>query len=345
MSAVVMTSAMNQLKGKTLAAPEDFGKVAVIYGGWAAEKEVSQRSGAAVLKAIESYGVDVVGIDLLDLKTESKLETLANYDVIFNIVHGRGGEDGQLQALLEVHNVPYTGSGISACAIAMDKVMTKRIWQGMGIPTPEFAIIDAQHDMQDLAQHIDDMVQRLEFPMIIKPAQEGSSIGMRRAENKQELTEAIMYAAQYDSHILIERWMHGSEYTVAIIDGVALPAIQLKTTQVFYDYEAKYQRDDTEYLCPSDLSPEKEQEMQTWAVKAFNAIGCEGWGRVDVMTNERGEFKLLEVNTVPGMTDHSLVPMAAAAIDIDFQALVITVLSLVKAREQQSPGIKEEAQS
>ncbi|WP_144171185.1 D-alanine--D-alanine ligase [Pseudomonas sp. Kh13] len=295
-----------------------FGRVAVLYGGKSAEREVSLKSGAAVIDALTTAGVDVVAIDvgddLLDRLQSEKI------DRAFIILHGRGGEDGSMQGLLECLGIPYTGSGILASALAMDKLRTKQVWQSLGIPTPRHAVLASESDCLVAATE-------LGFPLIVKPAHEGSSIGMAKVNSAQELVAAWQDAARYDSQVLVEQWIHGPEFTVAVLRGQVLPPIALGTPHVFYDYDAKYIANDTQYRIPCGLDSVKEQELIDLTARACDAIGIEGWGRLDVMQDEQGRFWLLEVNTAPGMTDHSLVPMAARAAGLDFQQLVLAILA------------------
>lgn len=291
-------------------------KIAVLYGGKAAEREVSLKSGAAVLDALRSRGVDAQGVDTASLQ----LAQLRGFDAAFIAVHGRGGEDGALQGLLESVGMPYTGSGVMASAIGMDKIRTKLLWQACGLPTPRFRAVAGARTWVDQLTPAD-------LPLMVKPAHEGSSIGMRKVNTPGELAAAIAEAARHDSEVVIEEWVNGPEYTVAILGETALPPIRVVAAGGgFYDYEAKYLRDDTRYLCPCGLDDTRIAEMQRLAVQAFRVVGCRGWGRVDVMQDASGEFRLLEVNTVPGMTDHSLVPMAARAAGMDFADLVLAVL-------------------
>lgn len=301
---------------------ESFGRVAVVYGGNSSEREVSLKSGAAVLAGLQRAGVDAFGIDLYgesaDLEPLRQMQE-ENFDRAFLILHGPGGEDGTLQGALEILGKPYTGSGVAASAIGMDKLRTKQLWLGADLPTPPFAVCDQQSDL-------DAVVERLGSPMIVKPAHEGSSIGMSKVRSSVELSAALKTAEQYDRTVIVERWMSGDEYTVAVLDGVALPPILLVTNHDFYDFDAKYLANDTEYKFDHGLSPEQDKALRDLAEKAFSAVGCKGWGRVDVMQDENGEFQLLEVNTAPGMTDHSLVPMAAKQQGISFEQLVVEIL-------------------
>ncbi len=304
---------------KTLALnkPEQFGRVAVMMGGSAAEREVSLRSGAAVYEALKNKGVDAVAVDV----TGSPIEALAGLkiDRVFNIIHGRGGEDGVLQGVLEVLGIPYTGSGVMASALTMDKLRTKLCWQGYGLVTPKWCLLNNEADL-------DACIAKLGFPVIVKPAQEGSSIGMSKATNRDELQKALAVAAKYRCDVYAEAWVTGKEYTVAVLDDEALPVIRLETPNAFYDYEAKYQATTTQYHCPCGLSQEQEQLLRDLAVTACKVVGVKGWGRVDVFIDDLGQYQLIEVNTVPGMTDHSLVPMAARQAGIDFDELVWRIL-------------------
>lgn len=301
--------------------PERFGKVAVIYGGSSAEREISLASGAAVLQGLLDAGVDAVGVDAgAGLLTE--LHNLQP-DRIFIALHGPGGEDGTVQGALEWLAMPYTGSGVQASALAMDKLRCKQLWLGAGLPTAAFTVLEEESDWTKV-------LSELGGSAIVKPANEGSSLGMAKAETADELEQAWRAAASYDGSVIAEAWMSGEEYTVAILNGRALPVIKLETDRTFYDYEAKYQSEDTRYLCPCGLSPEREQQLQQLALNAFNSLGCRGWGRVDVMVDNQGDWQLLEVNTIPGMTDHSLVPMAAKAAGLSFSDLVVEIVDGVE---------------
>jgi D-alanine-D-alanine ligase len=297
--------------------PEAFGRVAVLMGGSAAERQVSLNSGAAVFAALKRKNVDVVAIDV----TGSPITALAGqqFDRVFNIIHGRGGEDGVLQGVLEVMGIPYTGSGVMASALSMDKLRTKLCWQGYGLPTPKWCLLKSADDL-------DACIEKLGFPVIVKPAQEGSSIGMSKANNRDELSKALQVAAEFGCDVYAESWVVGKEYTVALLDGQALPAIRLETPNTFYDYEAKYVANTTQYYCPCGLSEEKEQALQQLAVRAGEVIDVKGWARVDVFIDASGQAQLIEINTVPGMTDHSLVPMAAKQAGIGFDELVWRIL-------------------
>lgn len=297
--------------------PQAFGRVAVLYGGRSAEREISLKSGAAVLEALQAAGVDAFGIDAgNDLLQRLGSERI---DRAFIVLHGRGGEDGSMQGLLECAGIPYTGSGILASALAMDKLRTKQVWQSLGLPTPRHAVLASEADCRAAAE-------QLGFPLIVKPAHEGSSIGMAKVGGIAELIAAWRAASAYDSQVLVEQWIQGPEFTVAILRGEVLPPIGLGTPHSFYDYDAKYLASDTQYRIPCGLDADREQELKTLCAKACEAVGIRGWARVDVMQDAEGAFWLLEVNTVPGMTDHSLVPMAARAAGLDFQQLVLAIL-------------------
>ena len=297
---------------------EDFGKVALLMGGWSAERGVSLQGGAAVAAALRARGVDVMELDV----DRSICGVLAeeNFDRVFIMLHGRGGEDGTIQGVLETLGISYTGSGVLGSALAMDKVAAKRLWRGMGLPTPEFVLLEDEESLE--------LAGTLGFPLMVKPAREGSSIGMSRVESAAGLRSAWVAARQYDNRIMAERFIPGAEYTVAILGSEALPLIRLETPRDFYDYEAKYQAEDTRYHLPCGLPPEEEQALQELALRAFHALGAEGWGRVDLMVDGEGQPWLIEVNTVPGMTDHSLVPMAARHAGIDFEELVWRILAM-----------------
>jgi D-alanine-D-alanine ligase len=301
-----------------------FGRVGVLYGGQSAEREISLQSGSAVFAALQEAGVDSVLIDvgdniIADLKN-------AKIDRAFLMLHGPGGEDGRIQALLEYLHIPYTGSGVQSSALAMDKLHTKQVWRGVSLegsqklPTPAYAVLTEKSDFAAV-------LKKLGGEVIVKPANEGSSIGMSRAKTVEELKTAFAAAEKYQGSILVEQLIVGAEYTIAILDGEALPPIKLETDHSFYDFNAKYIADDTRYICPCGLSVDKESELKQMASAAFAAIGCRGWGRVDVMADAQQNFYLLEVNTAPGMTSHSLVPMAAKAKGLSFAELVLTILN------------------
>lgn len=295
----------------------NFGKVAVLFGGRSAEREVSIKSGTAVLAALQKEGVDAYGFD----PAERDLHTLLDdgYQRVFIALHGRFGEDGTVQGALELMNMPYTGSGVLASALAMDKWRTKLVWQGAGLPVPACELLGPNSDFNAVAE-------KLGLPLFVKPANEGSSVGITKVKKAGDLSTAFEDAAKYDTLVLAEEFIGGGEYTVAILNGMALPAIKIEPGGEFYDYEAKYLRDDTRYLCPCGLTPEQEAAMQQLAQQAFLLIGGTGWGRVDFLVDEQNRPYLLEINTSPGMTDHSLVPMAARAAGISFEQLVLLIL-------------------
>ncbi|MGZ8194894.1 MAG: D-alanine--D-alanine ligase [Methylosarcina sp.] len=297
--------------------PEEFGRVAVLMGGTAAERTVSLRSGAAVYEALKRKGVDVIAIDVTGNPIDALLEH--KVDRVFNIIHGRGGEDGVLQGVLEAMKIPYTGSGVMASALSMDKLRTKLCWQGYGLITPRWHLLKNEDD-------IDLCIEKLGFPVIVKPAQEGSSIGMSKAKDRSELIKALAVAASYRCDVYAEAWVTGKEYTVAILNGEALPPIRLETPNEFYDYEAKYAATTTQYHCPCGLGQVQEDQLRKLAETTGHVIGVKGWARVDVFIDNSGQYQLIEINTVPGMTDHSLVPMAARQDGIDFDDLVWRVL-------------------
>lgn len=294
-----------------------FGKVAVLYGGWAAERPVSLKSGAAVLAALQESGVDAHGIDV-DRQILSVLQA-GHYDRVFNILHGRGGEDGVIQGALELLGLPYTGCGVKAAAISMDKLMTKRLWLGAGLPTPNYRVLTAETDFAAV-------VAELGLPLIVKPASEGSSIGISKVTEAAALQPAYAAAAKSDPVVIVEQWITGAEYTAGLLAGEPLPLIRIEVPGGLYDYEAKYISNDTLYFCPCGLSEAEEQALQALALEAFATVGGQGWGRVDMMRDQQGKAWLIEVNTNPGMTDHSLVPMAARAVGMDFQTLVLRIL-------------------
>lgn len=304
----------------TAAEKQQFGRVAVIYGGSSAERVVSLKSGAEVLKGLLAAGVDAFGIDLCgDGADPVRQIHETGFDRAFLILHGRGGEDGTIQGLLEIMEKPYTGSGVMASALGMDKVKCKQIWEGAGMPTPKYAVLRGDIDAAGLAEE-------LGFPVIVKPAHEGSSIGMSKVDDLAGLERAYAEAKEYDRAVLAESWVQGPEFTVAVLNGSALPVILLETPHEFYDFDAKYQANDTQYRFDHGLTETQETELKRLAEQAFDMVGCDGWGRVDVMMDNVSGFQLLEVNTLPGMTDHSLVPMAARQAGISFEELVVTIL-------------------
>ena len=298
---------------------QQFGKVAVLMGGWAAERDVSLNSGKAVLEGLLEKGIDAHGVDA----GRDVLEVLktGSFDRVFNILHGRGGEDGELQGALEIMQIPYTGCGVMASAISMDKLMTKRLWIGSGLPTPAFEILHTDTDFEEV-------VENLGLPVMVKPAQEGSSIGMSKVTEASQLRPAYEKAAEFDDVVFAEQWVTGKEFTVAILGDDVLPSIRLEADPEadFYDYDAKYITKKTQYHCPSGLSESDEATINTLSRTAFKMLGGKGWGRVDVMQDNVGTFWLIEVNTVPGMTDTSLVPMAAKQQGMSFADLTLEIL-------------------
>jgi D-alanine-D-alanine ligase len=295
----------------------DFGKVAVMMGGKSAEREVSLKSGAAVLAALRASGVDAHGFDPRD----KALEALhaEGFKRVFIALHGRGGEDGTLQGALDLLAIPYTGSGVLASALALDKWRSKLVWQASGLPVPDFVVLDAASDFAAIEA-------RLGLPLFVKPANEGSSIGISKVKQAGELRAAYELAARYDSCVIAEKYLAGGEFTVGILTGQALPVIRIVPATEFYDYDAKYLRDDTEYRIPSGLGEKSEAEMRDLALRAYAVLGGRGWGRMDLMLDAAGRIYCLEANTAPGMTDHSLVPMAARAAGIEFPQLVLKLL-------------------
>jgi len=295
-----------------------FGKVALLYGGDSAERDISLVTGTAILAALQRRGVDVVGIDTQGAGLQQLLT--GSFDRAFIALHGRGGEDGTMQGLLEQLNIPYTGSGILGSALAMDKHRTKQVWRGMDLPTPRFEIVTQAADLTVA-------MTELGLPLIIKPALEGSSVGVAKVTDAQQLQTAWQAAAYHHCAVMAEEFIAGREYTVAILGDTALPLIWIEPAHDWYDYDAKYQDAQTQYHCPCGLPPEQEHTLQSLALSAFKAVGASGWGRVDFILDAAERPWLLEVNTVPGMTSHSLVPMAAKAAGIEFDALVMQVLA------------------
>ena len=293
-----------------------FGKVAVLFGGKSAERDVSLKSGAGVLAALQRQGVDAHGFD----PAERPLDELRAFDRAFIMLHGRYGEDGTIQGALELMGIPYTGSGVMASAVGMDKWRTKLLWRAVGLPIPEFVMLDENSDFAAVER-------QLGLPLFVKPACEGSSIGVSKVRQPGELQAAWREAAKHDSLVIAEQAILGGEYTVAILGEQVLPIIKIVPATDFYDYEAKYLRDDTQYLCPCGLPEAREMELRSQALEAFRALGCRGWGRVDFLMDDVGRAYLLEVNTSPGMTDHSLVPMAARVAGISYEQLVLRVLA------------------
>jgi D-alanine-D-alanine ligase len=295
----------------------ELGRVAVLFGGDSAEREVSFQSGTAVLNALLAANVDAVGIDT----GKDALHSLQQVDVdrAFIVLHGAGGENGSMQALLSYLDIPFTGSAVAASALAMDKLRSKQLWSGVGLPTAKFAVLSDDCDWESV-------IAELGGAAMVKPAHEGSSLGMSRVSSAAELETAYARAKQFDRSVIAEALIKGPEYTVSILGDHILPPIRLETNNVFYDYEAKYISEETRYHCPCGLPAAAEDKLKQLALDAYKSLGCEGWGRVDVMADEQGRFFILEVNTVPGMTSHSLVPMAAKAAGLSFEELVVRIL-------------------
>jgi len=309
----------------------EFGRVAVMLGGTSPEREVSLDTGAAVLRALQSRGVDVRAWDPAE---KDLIEfAAAGFDRVWIALHGTGGEDGALQGALQWLDIPYTGSGVMASALAMDKVRSKHLFDAAGIPTPEYAVVRHEADAILAAE-------TLGFPMILKPADQGSSVGMSKVFEREDLAEAVSLALAYGGVALAEQCIVGGEYSVAVLQGEALPSIRIETPRVFYDYRAKYESDRTEYYCPGTPDTETEAIYARLATAAFNEVGCTGWGRVDFMAGDDDKPQVLEVNTVPGMTSHSLVPMAAKQAGIDFEELCWRILETSIREDMRSSEIE-----
>ncbi|AZI13771.1 D-alanine--D-alanine ligase [Avibacterium paragallinarum] len=298
-------------------------KIAVLLGGTSAEREVSLNSGQAVLAALQAQGFNAHPIDpktfpVAELKTQG-------FDRVFNILHGRGGEDGTMQGLLEQIGIPYTGCGVMASALTMDKMRTKMLWKAFGLPVAEMEIVTKSTRSELNPQAV---VEKLGLPLMVKPSLEGSSVGLTKVNHLDELKSAVDFALEFDDTILIEEWLSGGEYTVPVLDDEVLPSIKIVPEGEFYDYEAKYVSDNTQYFCPAGLSEEREQELRQLVKRAYDAVGCRGWSRIDVMMDGQGQFRLVEVNTNPGMTSHSLFPKSAAVVGYSFEQLVVKILEL-----------------
>ena len=291
--------------------------IAVLLGGKSAEREVSLQSGETIANALQALGYEVRRVDPAQ---DDWITRLQDVSCAFNALHGPGGEDGVIQGALEAFGVPYTGSGVLGSALAMDKMRSKQLWQGIGVDTGGFQTLDSETDWQSVIDRFG--------KVFVKPAREGSSIGMTAADSADSLREAYRVASAYSGAVIAEQFIDGPEYTVGVLGGEALPAIRMETDNEFYDYEAKYLSDDTRYLCPCGLSQDEERQVSELALRAFASLGCSVWGRVDLMRDSDGRFYVLEVNTIPGMTSHSLVPMAAAAAGLDINALVARILQL-----------------
>jgi len=301
-------------------------KVAVLLGGTSAEREVSLMSGNAVLAGLIEAGIDAHAVDIRDFPVTRLKEE--GFDKAFIALHGRGGEDGTLQGVLEFLAIPYTGSGVMASAITMDKLRTKCLWAGCGLPVAPYVAITRKEMDAGLNEEIRSRIAALGLPVFVKPSCEGSSVGISRVNEAGSLQAALEEAFRHDDDVLIEAFLSGPEYTVAVVGEDILPSIRIQVVSEFYDYEAKYFSDDTQYFCPSGLTAEQEAELSDIVIKAWRALGCSGWGRVDVMMGGDGRFYLLEVNTSPGMTSHSLVPMAAKQAGMSFSRLVARILEL-----------------
>ncbi|WP_032091882.1 D-alanine--D-alanine ligase [Necropsobacter rosorum] len=298
-------------------------KIAVLLGGTSAEREVSLSSGNAVLTALKNQGFDAHPIDPKTFPVATLKQQ--GFERVFNILHGRGGEDGTMQGLLEQIGVPYTGCGVMASALTMDKLRTKMLWKAFGLPVAEMEIV-TRAGLSELNPAA--IVEKLGLPLMVKPSLEGSSVGMTKVKTLETLKSAVEFALKYDDTVLIEEWLAGDEFTVPVLDNEVLPSIKIVPEGEFYDYEAKYLSDNTQYFCPAGLSDEREQELRQLVKKAYDAVGCRGWSRIDVMTDGQGRFRLVEVNTNPGMTSHSLFPKSAAAAGYSFEQLVVRVLEL-----------------
>lgn len=298
----------------------EFGRVAVLMGGWSAEREVSLSSGKAVLEALQSQGIDAFAVDVKRQELSNAL--VGKCDRVFNILHGTWGEDGRVQGLLDTLDIPYTGTGVRGCALTMDKALTKAVCLQSGIRTPEWQTVD---DLESCVTAANRIGEQHGFPVVVKPAKEGSSVGVSIARQNQ-IEDAYVTAAEY-GEVMVEQFIGGGEITAAVLKGVALPLIKISTPREFYDFEAKYHQDTTVYDCPCGLAPEIEKAIQNTALKVFEITHCNAWGRVDFLLDDKDQHFLLEVNTAPGMTDHSLVPMAAAATGLSFPELVTQILT------------------
>ena len=298
-------------------------KIAVLLGGTSAEREVSLNSGKAVLEALLNQGYDAHPIDPKEYNVANLKKD--GFHRVFNILHGRGGEDGTMQGLLEQIGLPYTGCGVMASALTMDKMRTKMLWKAFGLPVADMEVVTRETFSELDAQAV---VEKLGLPVMVKPSLEGSSVGLTKVKAVDELKSAVEYALKFDNTILIEEWLAGDELTVPVLDSQVLPAIRIVPEGEFYDYNAKYISDNTQYFCPAGLTSEREQELAILVKRAYDAVGCRGWSRIDVMCDAKGDFRLVEVNTNPGMTSHSLFPKSAASVGISFEQLVVKILEL-----------------
>ena len=301
-------------------------KIAVLLGGTSAEREVSLNSGAAVLAGLREGGIDAYPVDPKEVDV-TQLKSMG-FQKVFIALHGRGGEDGTLQGMLELMGLPYTGSGVMASALSMDKLRSKLLWQGAGLPVAPWVALTRAEFEKGLSDKQLAEISALGLPVIVKPSREGSSVGMSKVVAENALQDALRLAFQHDEEVLIEKWLSGPEFTVAILGEEILPSIRIQTAGTFYDYEAKYLSDETQYFCPGLEHPARESAIQSLVLKAWNVLGCKGWGRIDVMLDSDGQFYLLEANTSPGMTSHSLVPMAARQAGMSFSQLVVRILDL-----------------
>ena len=298
-------------------------KIAVLLGGTSAEREVSLNSGTAVLNALRKQGYDAYPIDPKTFPVATLKEQ--GFDRVFNILHGRGGEDGTMQGLLEQIGIPYTGCGVMASALTMDKMRTKMLWKAFGLPVAEMEIVTVEN-RATLNPEV--VVKKLGLPLMVKPSLEGSSVGLTKVKTMDELESAVDFALKFDRTVLIEEWLAGDEFTVPVLDGEVLPSIKIVPEGEFYDYDAKYISDNTQYFCPAGLSDAREQELRRLVKQAYDVVGCRGWSRIDVMADAEGKFRLVEVNTNPGMTSHSLFPKSAATVGYSFEQLVEKILEL-----------------
>nr|WP_314400965.1 D-alanine--D-alanine ligase [uncultured Aggregatibacter sp.] len=298
-------------------------KIAVLLGGTSAEREVSLNSGTAVLNALRKQGYDAHPIDPKTFPVATLKEQ--GFDRVFNILHGRGGEDGTMQGLLEQIGIPYTGCGVMASALTMDKMRTKMLWKAFGLPVAEMEIVTVEN-RATLNPEV--VVKKLGLPLMVKPSLEGSSVGLTKVKTMDELESAVDFALKFDRTVLIEEWLAGDEFTVPVLDGEVLPSIKIVPEGEFYDYDAKYISDNTQYFCPAGLTEAREQELRRLVKQAYDVVGCRGWSRIDVMADAEGKFRLVEVNTNPGMTSHSLFPKSAATVGYSFEQLVEKILEL-----------------
>lgn len=298
-------------------------KIAVLMGGTSAEREISLQSGQAVLNALLNQGFNAHAIDPKHFPVATLKEQ--GFDRVFNILHGRGGEDGSMQGLLEQIGIPYTGCRVMASALTMDKMRTKMLWKAFGLPVADMVVVTRETVSQLNAQEV---VAKLGLPLMVKPSLEGSSVGLTKVDKVEDLDAAVQTALKFDNTILIEEWLDGEEFTVPVLGNDVLPAVKIVPEGEFYDYDAKYLSDNTQYFCPAGLTDEKEHEIRQLAKRAFDVVGCYGWSRIDIMTDAKGNFRLVEVNTNPGMTSHSLFPKSAATIGYNFEQLVVNILEL-----------------